>query len=167
MFLNSLKHCTEFFEGVRSGEITVIHQSGALDHDRVEELYRELGLYNLKNVKVLNFIEDMAERYANSSLVISRAGATTISELIELGLPSILVPLVSKDKHQEKNALEMRDTGASLCFLQNETDPREFGATLVDLLNNPDSLDRFSAAASKMRPPKEPAKAIVAKLLKS
>jgi UDP-N-acetylglucosamine--N-acetylmuramyl-(pentapeptide) pyrophosphoryl-undecaprenol N-acetylglucosamine transferase len=60
------------------------------------------------NIQLLPFIEDMAVAYSAADLIVSRAGGSTISELIQLSKPSILVPSpnVAED-HQTKNALSL------------------------------------------------------------
>ena len=67
----------------------IVHQTGAADVDAVRQRYAALSL----NADVQPFITDMAGAYRQATLVISRAGATTLSELACAGLPAILVPL--------------------------------------------------------------------------
>lgn len=73
------------------------------------------------DVKATPFISDMATAYRAADLVVSRAGAGTISELQLLGKPAILVPSpnVAED-HQRKNALALADRGAAEMILDNE-----------------------------------------------
>lgn len=74
-----------------------------------------------KGVVVTQFITDMAVAYAAASLVVSRAGAGSISEIELLGKPCILVPSpnVAED-HQTKNALALADKGAAIMIADNE-----------------------------------------------
>ena len=67
------------------------------------------------NVKLMPFIDDMASAYSVADLIISRAGGSTISELIALSKPAILVPSpnVSED-HQTKNALSLSEKDAAI-----------------------------------------------------
>lgn len=67
------------------------------------------------NLKVMDFISDMKQAYAAADLVISRAGAGSISEFCLLGKPVVLVPSpnVAED-HQTKNALALVQKGAAL-----------------------------------------------------
>ena len=68
------------------------------------------------NLHVADFISDMPAAYAAADLVVSRAGAGSISELCLLGKPAILVPSpnVAED-HQTKNAMALANKGAALC----------------------------------------------------
>lgn len=92
------------------------------------------------NVKLMPFIQDMANAYAAADLVLSRAGGSTISELILLDKPSVLVPSpnVAED-HQTKNAKSLVDRGAAL-LVKDVDAPAQLAATAVDLLAHPEKL---------------------------
>jgi UDP-N-acetylglucosamine--N-acetylmuramyl-(pentapeptide) pyrophosphoryl-undecaprenol N-acetylglucosamine transferase len=62
----------------------------------------------------------MAESFRNSHLVICRAGAGSLAELAAAGKAAFLIPLVSKDRHQEFNAGEIAHLGAALTELQGK-----------------------------------------------
>ena len=73
-------------------------------------------------VKLMPFIEDMAAAYSLADLIISRAGGSTISELIALSKPSILVPAPQlAEDHQTKNAMSLSDHGAAILMHQKDT----------------------------------------------
>ena len=81
-----------------------------------EEISNTLGRLSCpENLKVTDFISDMATAYAAADLVISRAGAGSISEFCLLGKPVILVPSpnVAED-HQTKNAMALVDKDAAI-----------------------------------------------------
>lgn len=68
-----------------------------------------------KGLVLLPFIEDMADAYASADLVISRAGAMSVAELMNLRKPSILVPSPNvADDHQTFNARSLADFGAAI-----------------------------------------------------
>jgi len=94
-----------------------------------EEIAQRLGDSRPDNLHVTDFIQDMAAAYRVADLVISRAGAGSISEFCLLGLPVILVPSpnVAED-HQTKNALALVDRQAAL-YVKDAEAP----ATLLDL----------------------------------
>ena len=99
--------------------IQVIWQTGKNFGDR-----GTTAVKNLDGVVVTKFISDMAAAYAAADLVVSRAGAGSISELELLGKPCILVPSpnVAED-HQTKNARALSDKGAAI--LVADADARE------------------------------------------
>lgn len=88
--------------------------------------------------KATDFISDMATAYRAADLVVSRAGAGTISELQLLGKPSILVPSpnVAED-HQRKNAQALADRGAALMVLDADARARLKDETLRLLADRP------------------------------
>jgi len=105
----------------------VIHQTGEIDYERVAEAYRKEKFEG----DVRPFIEDMAEAYGRSDMVIGRAGATTVSELAALGKPAILIPYpYAANNHQETNAgMLVRAGGAEMLLEEHLT-----GEVLADLL---------------------------------
>ena len=73
------------------------------------------------NIKLMAFIDDMGAAYAAADLIISRAGGSTISELIALSKPAILVPAPQlAEDHQTKNARSLSDQGAAILMPQSE-----------------------------------------------
>ncbi len=108
----------------------IVHQSGAADLEAIRQRYSALSL----DAEVLPFIADMAVAYRRATLVISRAGATTLAELACAGLPAILVPLAtSAHDHQRLNARLFADHSAALVV--------EPSASLADSLRS--SLDQL------------------------
>lgn len=106
-------------------EIQFLHQTGEKDYESVREAYRKAGFRGT----VAPFIYQMAEAYAAADMVISRAGATTLAEITALGKPAILVPYpFASGRHQELNALKLREMGAALMITDNELK----GETLAD-----------------------------------
>ena len=86
---------------------------------------------NSKNYVQKNFTNEMAALIQNCDLVISRAGAGTINELIETEKPSILIPYPhSKNNHQEKNAIILAEFGGSILMNQNKISKEYFEETL-------------------------------------
>jgi UDP-N-acetylglucosamine--N-acetylmuramyl-(pentapeptide) pyrophosphoryl-undecaprenol N-acetylglucosamine transferase len=76
----------------------------------IEEIYTKEGI----GCEIKSFFTDMNDKLGKANLVIARSGASTIAELIAVGLPSILIPLPSSaDNHQYYNAKEIADMGAS------------------------------------------------------
>lgn len=94
----------------------------------------------LKGVVVTPFISDMAAAYKGADLVVSRAGAASISELQALGKPAILVPSpnVAED-HQTHNAMALVNNDAAV--LVKDSEAREkLVATVLNLISQPDKL---------------------------
>ncbi|HAW79588.1 MAG TPA: undecaprenyldiphospho-muramoylpentapeptide beta-N-acetylglucosaminyltransferase, partial [Balneola sp.] len=77
-------------------------------------MMKEVDLESNKNIRLTAFIDNMPEAYAASDLIVSRAGASSCSEFMMTGKPSVLIPSpnVAGD-HQTQNAQSMVDAGAS------------------------------------------------------
>jgi len=105
----------------------VTHQAGMANHDAVRDRYQASGV----NATVLPFIDDMAARYAETDLIICRAGATTIAEIAAAGIASVLVPYPhSVDDHQTINARFLADRAAALLIPQSEFTARGLAEVL-------------------------------------
>jgi UDP-N-acetylglucosamine--N-acetylmuramyl-(pentapeptide) pyrophosphoryl-undecaprenol N-acetylglucosamine transferase len=127
------------------------HQAGAAHADAVRESYGELiG----EGVRVVPFIEDMAEAYAWADLVLCRAGALTVSELAIMGRPSILVPLPHAiDDHQSANASSLSDRGAAILLRQSDMSADKLAGELLGYLKVPGQLAAMAGAASAAAKP--------------
>ena len=97
----------------RTTDVQFIWQTGKIYHQQVTEAVKAAG--EIPNLFVTDFIKDMAAAYAAADLVISRAGAGSISEFCLLNKPVILVPSpnVAED-HQTKNALALVNKQAAI-----------------------------------------------------
>ena len=89
-----------------AADIHIVWQTGKVYYERCKAAWEAVG--SPSNIECLDFLSDMPDRYANADLVISRAGASSISEICLLGKPAILVPSpnVAED-HQTHNAMAL------------------------------------------------------------
>jgi UDP-N-acetylglucosamine--N-acetylmuramyl-(pentapeptide) pyrophosphoryl-undecaprenol N-acetylglucosamine transferase len=104
----------------------------------------------LKHIQAHEFIKEMDLAYAAADVVVSRAGAMSISELCLVAKPSVFVPSpnVSED-HQTKNAMALVSKQAAL--LVNDSEARlRLGDTVSDLMKNDDQRARLTAAIGAM-----------------
>jgi len=117
-----------------------------------ESIENQLNQINIPNVKALAFIKRMDLAYSIADIVISRAGALSISELTLAGKPSILVPSpnVSED-HQTKNAMSLVNKSAAILVEDKQTD--SLLRTALDLLKEENQLNTISKNAKKMGKP--------------
>lgn len=97
----------------------VIHQTGSRDLDRIQERYAALDsigkLQGVGELVVRPYLNNMPQQFEEASVVISRAGATTLAELACAGRASILIPYrAAKDDHQTFNARWLSDRGAAM-----------------------------------------------------
>jgi UDP-N-acetylglucosamine--N-acetylmuramyl-(pentapeptide) pyrophosphoryl-undecaprenol N-acetylglucosamine transferase len=113
-----------------------IHLTGGEHFEKCERAYVPYGLA----CKVLPYLHEIHEAYSLADLIISRAGATSLTEIAAFGLPSILVPFpYASDDHQTANAKVFSDSGAAVMCQQPERTPNARGAfatLIIDLMEN-------------------------------
>ncbi len=130
--------------------LRIYFQARADLRDRIADELQKAGV----RFEISEFFEDISEKIANSQLIISRAGASTLSEVAVIGRPSILVPLpTSKDDHQTKNALAMEKAGASIVIPQKYFSPKELSAVLEKFLSSPSRAEDMAAGAQNFAKP--------------
>ncbi len=115
---------------------------------------------NLNGIVVTKFISDMAAAYAAADLVVSRAGAGSISELELLGKPCILVPSpnVAED-HQTKNARALSDKGAALLVTDAEA-RQKLVDEIISLIGDKTRLQQMSTEIKKLALPESDEKIV-------
>ena len=108
----------------------VVHQSGKQNIDALKKNYANANV----DAEVVDFIDDMASRYAAADVVICRAGAITVTELCAARVASVLVPLVvSTTSHQQNNAQWMAANDAAIHLPQQELNPVALSALLRNM----------------------------------
>ena len=100
--------------------------------------YAEFNKHHFsQNVKILPYLDNLSSLFSSCDLVISRAGAGTISELLISKTPSILIPSPNvANNHQYYNAKDMCDSGLALMVLESELDGKKIYEEVSELLNN-------------------------------
>ena len=130
--------------------LKIIHQSGDEDFEMVKNAYGRTGA----DVKIYKFIDDMAEAYAHADLVICRAGATSIAELLAAGKASILIPYpYAADDHQRLNAEAVVHGGAARMILDRDLSAQSLVVEVSSLYENMEGLSTMSEMARNMSRP--------------
>jgi len=118
-----------------------------------------------KSVWVNAFIDNMNFAYAACDLLVARAGASTIAEILMLGVPSILVPSPNvAANHQYHNAKSLTETEAAI-LVEDKDIKEKFINSVMDLINNKESLKKISANAKALAKP-DAAKIIAERAIK-
>lgn len=113
--------------------LTIYHQTPSPFVSGVRHFYQKLGI----NAQVSTFFTNMDEILPKVDAVISRAGGSTLAEIIACKTPSILIPYpLATDKHQKKNAQLLAKSGAALFLPQNVVTPHTLGALVQKLLHD-------------------------------
>jgi UDP-N-acetylglucosamine--N-acetylmuramyl-(pentapeptide) pyrophosphoryl-undecaprenol N-acetylglucosamine transferase len=127
---------------VKDSEVQFIWQTGKIYIEEAREAVAQAG--NLPMLYVTDFISDMATAYSAADLVISRAGAGSISEFCLLQKPVILVPSpnVAED-HQTKNALALVDKNAAI-YVKDADAKEKLIDKAIESVNQPQLLKNLS-----------------------
>jgi len=104
------------------------------------------------NVKVVPYIENMTRIMKNTDLIVTRAGASTLSEVIALGLPSILIPSpYVPNNHQYKNAMDLVNEKAAILIEEKDLDSKKMVNEIDNLLNNEIKLEDMKNNLNKLK----------------
>jgi len=102
--------------GDKKKAFDVIHVAGSKEKNDVAKAYHDRKIRN----RVFSFTDEIGRLYNESDFVIARAGATTISELLYLGKPSILIPYPHAGAHQSLNAKILSDAGIAVLLEEKQ-----------------------------------------------
>jgi UDP-N-acetylglucosamine--N-acetylmuramyl-(pentapeptide) pyrophosphoryl-undecaprenol N-acetylglucosamine transferase len=132
----------------RHPQLSVIHQTGDADYDRVTEAYRRAGI----SAQVTPFLYDMPSALRSADLVVARAGAMTVAELTACGKPAILIPLPQAIyDHQTRNAKVMEAAGAAVVLSQAELTGARLTDAIARILDDPERLRAMGDCSRGMR----------------
>jgi UDP-N-acetylglucosamine--N-acetylmuramyl-(pentapeptide) pyrophosphoryl-undecaprenol N-acetylglucosamine transferase len=133
-----------------SARIQVIWQTGKSYFQSVKD---QVNDKDLQRIRISDFVTQMDQAYASADVVISRAGALSISELCLAARPSILVPSPNVvDDHQTKNARALVDRDAAMLVTDDDAREKLIGEA-IELLNNSQRRKTLSENISKMARP--------------
>ncbi|MEW5900832.1 MAG: undecaprenyldiphospho-muramoylpentapeptide beta-N-acetylglucosaminyltransferase [Acidobacteriota bacterium] len=118
--------------------LRIYHQTGPDDVEWVKDKY---GHSAFAGAVVAPFFYDMAAYFDQADLIISRAGATTIAELIAAQRAAVLVPFAqAADDHQTKNARELERVSGAAVILERDLAPRLLAEKIRNYLSHPEEI---------------------------
>lgn len=121
----------------------IVHQTGTSDTD--------INSFQHPHYFAIPFYDNMAGLFQRANLVISRAGAATLTELAITKTPSILIPYpYAAEDHQAYNAREFANAGAALVFRQGELTAELLESKIIDLLDNPEKLQDMTEKTASL-----------------
>lgn len=128
-------------------KLSILHQAPINDVKYLVNEYKKLGV----TCTVSNFFDNMHEHLNWCHLYIGRAGGLTTAELMQVGRPSILVPLpFATDNHQFFNAHYLQQQKASVLIQQKNFSPNFMASIVSDLINNKYKLINMATVASSL-----------------
>lgn len=130
---------------------SVVYVTGEIHY---EDVSRRVGDVSADRLIIKPYIYNMPEVLAASSLVINRAGASTLAEITALGLPSILIPSpYVTNNHQEANARWLEKQGAAKVLLEQELSAETLWQSICDIMEQGVRREAMSQAAARLGQP--------------
>lgn len=127
--------------------LNITQQCRQDDVEKLQEEYKNIPC----QITISSFFNNMPEIYAKTHLVISRSGASSVTEIAAAGVPAIFVPLpTSADDHQNTNAKPYQDCGGGLLIPQNDFTSQKLACIINDILSQPQKLQTFSDNMKKI-----------------
>ncbi len=127
----------------------IFHQTGEAQFKKTNEGYVQNGF---QDAEVAPFFDDMAGYFEKSDLVIARAGATTVAELIIARKAAVLVPFaLASEDHQAKNAGELARVDGAEVILEKKLTPELLAMRILFYLNHPDRISAMEKNLDVLR----------------
>ena len=139
---NILVEMLSKFEG-KNYEVVLV--TGTNHYDKVKDMSFP------KNVKVLPYVDNQTRLMKQAKLVVSRCGATTLGEIITLGLPSIIIPSpYVAGNHQYYNALDLTERGLAKMYEEKNLNVDKLYKDINNLLSNNDEYKTMKENLNKL-----------------
>lgn len=129
-----------------------IHSTGRNHLKKFKETLRQLGVNLADNpqIRIFDYISNMGSCFAASDLIISRAGAITVSELQVQGKPAILIPSPNvSENHQYHNGMALQKSGGAIVIEENHLTGEKLIKEVDNLLSDKDRLIEMGRNCSK------------------
>jgi UDP-N-acetylglucosamine--N-acetylmuramyl-(pentapeptide) pyrophosphoryl-undecaprenol N-acetylglucosamine transferase len=137
---------SESIKILEENNVQVIWQTG-------KNYFANYKMMNSDKVRIYDFIEDMNSAYSACDLLLARAGATTIAELLNLGIPAILVPSPNvAENHQYYNAKSLSDNEAAILIEDGDL-KKDLVKNVLDIMNSESKLSDLKKNALAMAKP--------------
>jgi UDP-N-acetylglucosamine--N-acetylmuramyl-(pentapeptide) pyrophosphoryl-undecaprenol N-acetylglucosamine transferase len=144
VFADVMPDAIALLEPALRNRLSIVQQVRGEDRGRVRTPYEKIGI----DTEVADFFTDLPARIADSHLVVSRSGASTVAEVTAIGRPAIFVPLPNAlDQDQLNNARVVERAGGAVIIEQPDFTPQRVAAELTTLLKDSDRLGRMAANA--------------------
>jgi len=117
--------------------LKIYQQTNSVNFEELKSFYKDKNI----DCELFDFNEDILNFMSKSNMCITRAGASTLAELVFLNLPCVTIPLpTSKDNHQFENALFYHEIGCNWILNQNEINDEALANKLFNIIDNKDEF---------------------------
>ena len=149
-FSEALPSALAQLDQTQRGLLDIVQQARPEDAAELENAYHALGL----KARIASFFDDMPAQISQAHLVISRAGASTVSELSAIGRPSILVPFpFALDHDQAMNAATLAGAGGARVIAQADLSPQILADLVKNAMNDAEGLAQMAQKAKESGKP--------------
>ena len=115
--------------------LKIYQQTNLVNFENLKQFYKDNNINN----ELFDFNEDISNFMSRSNMCLTRAGATTLAELVFLNLPFVAIPLpTSKDNHQFENAFFYNKIGCNWILNENEINDEYIASKLLNIIDNKD-----------------------------
>jgi UDP-N-acetylglucosamine--N-acetylmuramyl-(pentapeptide) pyrophosphoryl-undecaprenol N-acetylglucosamine transferase len=137
---------------VEGKSFQMLHMTGETQYDDILKRYAAENIaLDTGYLKVMAYIYNMPYALAASDIIVSRCGASTLSEITALGKPSILVPYpYATDNHQEYNARALEKKGAAIVILDRDLNADILYNEIEDMLNRKEKVKEMAARSKEL-----------------
>ncbi len=143
-FSKAVPAAIEQLPAALQARLRVTQQARREDEADVRRVYEEIGI----PAEVSPFFSDMAARIGRAHMVISRSGASTVSEICVIGRPAVLVPYpYALDHDQAANAERLTENGGAILARQSDLSPETLAQRIRDIAEDPDFAESMARAA--------------------
>ena len=147
------KSIIEIIKNKLNKNYQMIWATGPKQFDGIKETLEEnrLPMNQIQNIKIMPYIYNMEEVMNVADVVIGRAGAMTVTEIANLGKPSIIVPLPNvSHNHQLYNAKVLEKIGAAKIILNEELTGEKLNHAIEEIISNPSKMEQMGRNAHKV-----------------
>ncbi|MCL2425687.1 MAG: UDP-N-acetylglucosamine--N-acetylmuramyl-(pentapeptide) pyrophosphoryl-undecaprenol N-acetylglucosamine transferase [Oscillospiraceae bacterium] len=146
---------TQFIKrNIKENKFNHIHATGVNDSkEKLLESLKGEGIETLREplIDIREYIENMPTVMNDATIVLSRAGASTVAELTALGKPAILIPSpYVTDNHQEENAKQLQSAGGAIMIKESECTGDKLFDMTVSIINDNAKLKEMAAVQKSL-----------------
>jgi UDP-N-acetylglucosamine--N-acetylmuramyl-(pentapeptide) pyrophosphoryl-undecaprenol N-acetylglucosamine transferase len=139
---------------LQQSDTQVVYVTGKRYFDTLQEKLAPLAIRFPNRLQVLPYYPALPELMKRASLMVSRAGATTLAEITALGVPSVLIPSPNvTNNHQEHNARSLSEHGAAILLRESELTEERLVDELVAILTDRQRLQTMAEASRRLGVP--------------
>ena len=131
----------------------IIWAVGQKQYDIVRETLKSIGLNinNIKNTKIVPYIDNMEDVMNLADLIIARSGAMTITEVAKVGKPAIFIPFpFATENHQEYNAKVLQNVDAAKIILDKDLNKDILNSNILEIINDSEKMKKMGKNAEKV-----------------